>query len=512
MRQLSASISSSLDLERRRSSIKKLTESVTETVKPETPLGWIAFISSLSTAILVHEIRLQTKLTCPPLVYAQKDSPVINEVKHQLAKRKQGNDFLTRDIKPSLLVGTRGVISSTAAYVLHGPSKRPAHLHFREIVRMHDGANIALDWEMAIPDQSSYSSSLNTRPTEQQLKANILYGPIDKPVVIILHGINNDTGFGYMKSLMRSVADKGWIACGFNFRGCGGQKLSTPRGYSAAYTGDIRTVVRKIEARLKKKLIPMQVGDNEKPYDTDIPVFLVGNSLGANLITKYLGEEGFSQTLPRCVKGGVSLGNPLEIHSRNVSFPFNILLAAGVKKTVLQSWKAFKDMSNCIHFGKAMRNVLTSSTIGQLDDAIAPILIRNDPVHPFTNRIGYTDGEEYWHDASSNRYISHVNVPLLKLSAQDDFLVVTPALQSLSRCLENPNVLVVKTKCGGHLGWMESPLEGFGVGSSWADTAMVDFIDAVMEMNKTSLPEKSTVSAVDIVENLYASRNLKSKL
>ena len=59
---------------------------------------------------------------------------------------------------------------------------------------------------------------------------------------------------------------------------------------------------------------------------------------------------------------------------------------------------------------------------------------------------------------------------------------------------------------------MESPPEGFGVGSSWADTAMVDFIDAVLEMNKTSFPDKSTVSAVDIVENLYASRNLKSKL
>ena len=412
-------------------------------------------------------------------------------------KAQDGKGILTRDIKPCLLVGTRGAMASTAAYLLHGPREEHC-LHFREVMTMTDGATIALDWEVPYP---KYKSSLHVRLSDKQLKANVLYGPIDLPVVIILHGINNDTGFGYMKSLMRSCSDRGWIAVGMNFRGCGGQELTTPRGYTAAYTGDLRSVVQKIAVRLKG----------------DTPVFLVGNSLGANLITKYLGEEGFSGSLPSCIQGGVSLGNPLHIHGGNVPFPFNIMLGAGLKKYVLASRKAYHAMSNDFHFGSAVRQALLSRTIGQLDHIMSPFIIRNDAMHPFASSVGYKDGEDYWHDASSNRYIQHVTVPLLKLSAQDDFLVVNPALQSLARCLVNPNVLVVKTKCGGHLGWQEAPLEGFGVGKSWADAAMSDFIAAVLDMRKLKPVENAADApmkpgAVDVVESLYASRNLQSKL
>lgn len=528
-----------------------LSKQLSETVKPETPLGWIALLTTLSSAILMHEIRLQKKLTCPPLVYTNlnnsqhsistsangKNIPFMKYIIDRLShnpKAPDGKGILTRTIKPSLLVGTRGFISSTAAYLMHGPKQEHEHslsksLQFREIMTTGDGATLALDWEVPRP---TYSSSLNIRLSDSQIKANVLYGPITEktPVVIILHGINNDTGFGYMKNLMRACSKKGWIACGMNFRGCGGQKLTTPRGYTAAYTGDLRHLIHTISARLKG----------------DTPVFLCGNSLGANLVTKYLGEEGFSGTLPSCIKGGVSLGNPLHIHGGSVKFPFNMLLGAGVKKTVLQSWNAFNKMSSCFHYGKAFRKILLSRTIGELDDAASPFLIRNDNMYPFNARVGYKDGEDYWHDASSNRVIQHVTVPLLNLSAQDDFLVKDHALQSLSRCLVNPNILVVKTKCGGHLGWQEAPpQESFGIGKSWADTAMVDFIEAILDTRKrmrmndenehdgqtqeqtmgistktdtntrrgdlqAPLPRRSR--NMDLIRSTYASRNIKSKL
>ena len=307
-----------------------LSKQLSETVKPETPLGWIALLTTLSSAILMHEIRLQKKLTCPPLVYTnlnnlqhsistsanRKNTPFMKYIIDRLShnpKAPDGKGILTRTIKPSLLVGTRGFISSTAAYLMHGPKQEHKHslsksLQFREIMTTGDGATLALDWEVPRP---TYSSSLNIRLSDSQIKANVLYGPITEktPVVIILHGINNDTGFGYMKNLMRACSKKGWIACGMNFRGCGGQKLTTPRGYTAAYTGDLRHLIHTISVRLKG----------------DTPVFLCSNSLGANLVTKCLGEEGFSGTLPSCIKGGVSLGNPLHIHSGNVKFPFNML-------------------------------------------------------------------------------------------------------------------------------------------------------------------------------------------
>eukprot|EP00554_Chaetoceros_debilis_P012200 CAMPEP_0194122128 /NCGR_PEP_ID=MMETSP0150-20130528/49343_1 /TAXON_ID=122233 /ORGANISM="Chaetoceros debilis, Strain MM31A-1" /LENGTH=535 /DNA_ID=CAMNT_0038814841 /DNA_START=336 /DNA_END=1943 /DNA_ORIENTATION=+ len=506
-------------LQRSKSSMSVITENIK---KPETPLGWIAFLSSISSALILHEIRLQKKLTCPPLVYAQK-SPMMDNLLHKLshvrdsnrnsnsnsncdAKSSDGKGILTRDIKPCLFVGTRSSIASSAAYALHGPLDR--HVKFRELMTMMDGATIALDWEFPHP---KYNSSLDVRLSEHQLKANVKYGPIDQPVVIILHGINNDTSFGYMKSLMRSCSDKGWIACGMNFRGCGGVKLTTPRGYNAGFTGDLRTLIRSVSARLK--------------HGTDTPVFVVGNSLGANVALKYLGEEGFSGTLPKCVKGGITLGNPLHIHSGNVPWPFGHLLGAGVKKTFIQNWSALHDMSSCFHFGSALRKVFMTGTVGQLDNAMSPFLVRNDSHYPFQQSIGFKDGEDYWHDSSSNRYVQHVSVPLLQLESQDDFLVTKNALQSIGKCLENPNVLICKTKCGGHLGWQEAPPDGFGVGKSWADLALTDFIDAVLDTEETKTKMNifnknqggnkgvKDMSSMNMVEDMYASRyRLQSKL
>jgi len=470
-----------------------------EPVKPETPLGWSVFLSTVASMIIAHEIRLQKRLACPPLVYTQ-ESPFMNVLRDTLVKRsKDGQSILTRTIQPSLFVGTRSVMASTASYALHhrplakgnGIVQEP--IRFREIVTMRaDGAKVALDWELP----SENLSSVAIRQEKSKRIHQVKYGPINRPVVIILHGLNNDASFGYMRSLMRSATDRGWIACGFNFRGCGNVQMTTPRGYNAAYTGDLRNVIMKIQSRL----IDM---DNT-------PVFIVGNSLGANLITKYLGEEGYSGTLPKCIKGGVSLGNPLNIHSDNLSFPWNILLGIGVKRIFAQNWKSMHNMSSCFHFKKAVRKALMAKTIGRLDDAMSPFLIRNETQYPFSTKIGFQDGEDYWHDASSNRYIQNVTVPLLILSSQDDFLVADPALRSLARCLSNPHVLVVKTKFGGHLGWQEAPPSGtFGIGKSWADTAMGDFFASVLETMNT---ERQTGGNNNFVESVYNAKQLTSRL
>jgi hypothetical protein len=76
---------------------------------------------------------------------------------------------------------------------------------------------------------------------------------------------------------------------------------------------------------------------------------------------------------------------------------------------------------------------------------------------------------------------------------------------------------MVKTKCGGHLGWQEASPHGFGFGKSWADAATTDFIEAVLEMKSKDHRDDGVTAAkkpgsVDIVESMYASKNLQSKL
>jgi len=311
--------------------------------------------------------------------------------------------------------------------------------------------------------------------------------------------MNNDSSFGYIRSMMRTATERGWIAVCMNLRGQDGThqvKNSTPRGYNAGYTGDLRGVMQQLECRLKRREVTEQNNDdNDDDRYSGGPIFLLGYSLGGNIVTKYLGEESLHGTLPKCIGGGAALGNPLHIHSGSIKFPWNILLGAGVKRSLLQNFQSFKQHHDP-GFQHAMKKAILSPTIGRLDNAAAPYVLRNDPFPPYTPRIGFKDGEEYWWDSSSHRYVAHVSVPLLKISAQDDFLVFGQFARKLNHCLENPNVVVVKTRCGGHLGWQESPprssndnrkggsLLGGSGSASWSDVAVADFIEALLQVRE----------------------------
>ena len=456
---------------------------------PDTPEGWSLLLCATLSAVLAYEVRLQNSLTHPPVTFCQLgEGSFIERVYRKLRTETpdiDGNNngtsnILSRSIQPSLFVGTRGLMSSTMAYLKGGPSSasKKNYVRFREIFDMpQDGAQIAVDWEF----------TQNMKGEDEVLQSGIEWKrqKLRHPVVIILHGINNDSSFGYMKSLSRAFCNRGYISASANFRGCGGLKLTTPRGFNAAYTGDLRSLVRQISVRLEE----------------DIPIFLVGNSLGANIMTKYLGEECMMGTLPSCVSGAAGLGNPLMIDSNIVKFPFNVLLALGVKKIFLENIKIFYSMKDSYSKQK-LRQGLLAPTIGQLDNTCAPVFLRNDTHYPFGIKVGYDNGDAYFFDASSYRYIRHISVPFLNLTAQDDFLAGKPSRNKLGFCLSNPNVMHVETRCGGHLGWQENtPGNTFGA-SSWADVAVSDFFHAIMAVKKES-PEKLTRETNPTVESKF---------
>ena len=398
--------------------------------------------------------------------------------------KSQPNSIITRPIQPSLLVGTRATLSSAMAYWSAGPKAREEHVQFREILNLPaDGAQVALDWELPRPSSSASSAPLSGAERKHQ----VLHGPIAQPVVLILHGINNHAGFGYIQSMMRACTDRGWIAAGFNFRGCT-VPLQTPRIYNGAYTGDLRSVVQYLSRRF---VVPP--GRHHRRL-----LFLVGNSLGANLVAKYLGEEGRCGSLPDCVAGGVTMGNPMRMTSGEMNRFYSPIIAMGAKRGLLSVLRStLWGMCQTQHYRDCIRHALLAPTLEAFDEALAPIFIRNDPDHPFALNVGYhphsphpnggsTGGaaQAYGWDASSYRQVPFVSVPLLQLIAKDDFLVFSPFNSKLAYNLCNPNVMVMQTTCGGHLGWHEAHPNGGWGGSSWADTAVVDFIQAVLDIQQ----------------------------
>lgn len=476
---------------------------------------------------LQYELRLQKELTAPPIVFCQAPhgkNGVLNDRMNRIynklsstneqstasSNRSKKEGIFSRTVTPSLFIGTRGIVASTAAYAL-GSKQNDSDVkkvkRVREVMKMGaDGALIVLDWE--IPLDATINIDNNTSKNNSSDNNIDITKPnsITKPIILLLHGMNNDSTFGYIRSMMRTATRRGWIAVCMNLRGQDGLhqvKNTTPRGYNAGYTGDLRGVVEQLEYRLmKRKRRGGGTSNDNDDYDGDDdyiggPIYLLGYSLGANIVTKYLGEESLHGTLPRCIGGGAAMGNPLHIHSGTIAFPWNMLLGAGVKRSIVQNASSLRKHHEP-GFQHAMKKALLAPTIGTLDDAAAPYLIRNDSYPPYATRIGFRDGEEYWWESSSHRYVGHVSVPLLKISAQDDFLVFGQFQRKLNHCLENPNVVVVKTRCGGHLGWQESPPpsgggEGGGLlggSGSWSDVAVADFIEALLQIRQEDREKK----------------------
>jgi predicted alpha/beta-fold hydrolase len=104
--------------------------------------------------------------------------------------------------------------------------------------------------------------------------------------------------------------------------------------------------------------------------------------------------------------------------------------------------------------------------------------------------------------------VRFVSVPLLQLIASDDFLVYHAFKGKLAYSLANPNVMIVESKCGGHLGWQESPPDRNVYGAaSWADAATTDFIAAVLDSYK---PRELKAIDLDSYFRTEKDRNLSS--
>ena len=88
-----------------------------------------------------------------------------------------------------------------------------------------------------------------------------------------------------------------------NARGCGNSDLITPQAYCGAYTGDVDAVVHHVRRRYPKS-----------------PLVGVGFSLGANILSKYVGEQANDCLL----QAAIAVSNPWDLlnSSRSIDGSF----------------------------------------------------------------------------------------------------------------------------------------------------------------------------------------------
>ncbi|KAF4970598.1 hypothetical protein FSARC_2379 [Fusarium sarcochroum] len=270
--------------------------------------------------------------------------------------------------------------------------------------------------------------------TEEELEN--LGSDDNKPMLVVLHGLSGGSHEIYLRHTLAPMIGKGgWEACVVNSRGCARSKITSGVLYNARATWDIR-----------QQKFPNR------------PLFGLGFSLGANMLTNYCGEEG-----PNCVlKGAVVCSNPFNLE---------------VSSKILQNSYIGKEVYLRV-MGSALKELAAThreelENFSKIDvDAVMDITYLNEFDRLIQCPIwGYPTEYAYYRDASSVDSILSIEIPFLAINSTDDPIAVKEAIP-FEEFEQNPNTVLLTTSLGGHLCWFE-----LGTGERWFTKPVANFFN-----------------------------------
>uniref|UniRef100_A0A0D9YI10 AB hydrolase-1 domain-containing protein n=1 Tax=Oryza glumipatula TaxID=40148 RepID=A0A0D9YI10_9ORYZ len=256
----------------------------------------------------------------------------------------------------------------------------------RQLYTVHDGGTIALDWLLA---------------TDSKDSDGILSEDASAPLVVIVPGLTSDSAAAYVKHMAYSMATKGCNTVVSNHRGLGGVSITSDCLYNAGWTEDLREVINYIHHKYPKA-----------------PMLCVGTSIGANIVVKYLGEEG--ENTP--VAGAASICSPWDL----------VVGDRFISRKLVQRF-----------YDKALAFGLKG--YAKLHE---PVLVR----------------------------LANWEVPLLCVNALDDPLCTREAIP-WDECRANKNIVLATTPNGGHLAFFQ----GLTAGRLWWVGAVSEFLFALLD-------------------------------
>jgi predicted alpha/beta-fold hydrolase len=261
-----------------------------------------------------------------------------------------------------------------------------------------------------------------------------------KRIGVVLHGLEGNSGRGYVMGMVKALNRRNWDGVAFNYRGCSGEPNQKPRFYHSGDTDDLQTVVKHVAGT--------------ELYDQ---IALIGFSIGGNMVLKYLGERGTDAE---------------ELISKAVAFSVPCDLASGAQKMTKPSawiyWKRFHVM--------LCDKVQTKAQMmpGSVDPSPCRKL-RN--FSEFDNQYtapmhGFKDAQDYWERAASKPFLTYIKVPTLLVSAADDPFL-TELCYPIEAAESNDRFFLEIPSRGGHVGFVEFNDDG----EYWSEKRALAFLE-----------------------------------
>jgi predicted alpha/beta-fold hydrolase len=240
-----------------------------------------------------------------------------------------------------------------------------------------------------------------------------------KKIVILCHGLEGSSDSKYIQATAKLLSLNGYSIAAMNYRFCSGEINRQLTTYHSGKTDDLHVVINYV--------LPN--------YDS---VYLVGFSLGGNLILKYNGDSLFS--LSPKIKANVAISVPVDLKGSSISLKRF--------ENVLYRWRFLRTLSKKMHLKH-------QQFPNELDVApLKKVKTLTDFDDFFTSKInGFKDAEDYYLKASSKQFIPNISMPTLLINALDDPFLSNSCFP-IREAKENSNFFLMTPFHGGHVGFI----------------------------------------------------------
>jgi uncharacterized protein len=292
-----------------------------------------------------------------------------------------------------------------------------------------------------LPDFSSYSSErLFLKMSDgsgDALWALVNQPTLDtgKPTVILVHGL---TGCETSRNIMVSAAyhlSQGYPVVRLNLRGAGPSLGMCEGHYHAGRSADLRDAIAELPARLKSA-----------------GVFVVGVSLGGNMLLKYLSEnEGTDD-----VVGAAAVCAPIDLRAAQLRImaPRNVVYHRHLLRSMKQDAMRWEGK----HVGNVHNTLPKINSVYDFDDLIV------------ARQNGFEGAEDYYRRSSAKPLLGRICKPTLLLHPRTDPWVPAQMYLDIAWSEKWPITLVMPPD-GGHVGFHDAVSQ-----TPWHDRCISKFL------------------------------------
>ena len=311
---------------------------------------------------------------------------------------------------------------------------------FDPLFRNRHLATIAANFWPRDFSHDPYPESAELIPTEPGVSVLTYHQkPRVAPIThaILLHGLEGSHESGYMISMAQTLLAAGVAVTRLNMRSCGGSEQHCRTLFHAGLTTDLAVVARRIH------------------HATGHPVFVIGFSLGGNVVLKFAGESGSS--IGDSIAGAIGISTPID-------------LAACCRQMMRIENRIYESRFVGRLKERYRRRHAQFPDVFPIDglDRIRSVYAFDD--HFTAKHFQFGDAENYYRTQSSARYLHGIAVPALIVQAQDDPLIPFRVFQE-AEIESNPNIRLLATPHGGHVGFLSRRRPRF-----WLDHAVAAWI------------------------------------